>query len=67
MLEPFKLMLDVVDQSEKDYLLNNNFYIDEEIEVPSFFGSEPKKEMKKREVTNLEIESRAYFKIMLNS
>lgn len=36
MLEPLKLMLDVVDQSEKDYLLNNNFYIDEEIEVPSF-------------------------------
>lgn len=67
MLEPLKLMLDVVDQSEKDYLLNNNFYIDEEIEVPSFFGSEPRKEMKKREVTYKEIESRAYFKIMLNS
>lgn len=67
LLEALKLMLDVVDQSEKDYLLNNNFYIDEEIEVPSFFGSEPRKEMKKREVTNLEIESRAYFKIMLNS
>lgn len=47
MLEPLKLMLDVVDQSEKDYLLNNKFYIDEEIEVPSFFGSEPRKEMKK--------------------
>ena len=67
MLEALKLMLDVVDQSEKDYLLNYKFYIDEEIEVPSFFGSEPRKEMKKREVTNLEIESRAYFKIMLNS
>lgn len=66
-LEALKLMLDVVDQSEKDYLLNNNFYIDEEIEVPSFFGSEPRKEMKKREVTYKEIESRAYFKIMLNS
>ena len=52
MLEPLKLMLDVVDQSEKDYLLNNNFYIDEEMEVPSFFGSEPRKEMKQRDVTN---------------
>lgn len=67
MLEPLKLMLDVVDQSEKDYLLNNNFYMDEEIEVPSLFGGEPRKEMKKREVTYKEIESRAYFKIMLNS
>ena len=48
-------------------MLNNNFYIDEEIEVPSFLGSEPRKEMKKREVRYQEIESRAYFKIMLNS
>lgn len=67
MLEPLKLMLEVLEQYEKDYLLNNNFYIDEEIEVPSFFGNEPRKEMKKREVTYKEIESRAYFKIMLNS
>ena len=67
MLEPLKLMLDVVDQSEKDYLLNNNFYMDEEIEVPSLFGGETRKKKKKREVTYKEIESRAYFKIMLNS
>lgn len=67
MLEPLKLMLEVLEQYEKDYLLNNNFYIDEQIEVPSFFGSEPRKEMKIREVTYQEIEARPYFKIMLNS
>lgn len=67
LLEPLKLMLDVVDQSVKDYLLNNKFYIDEEIEAPSLFLVELRKVMEKKEVTYQEIESRANFKIMLNS
>lgn len=33
----------------------------------NFFGSEPRKEIRKREVSFQEIESKTYFKIMLNS
>lgn len=33
----------------------------------NFFGSEPRKEIRKREFSFQEIESKTYFKIMLNS
>lgn len=66
-LDALKAMLEMIDQVEKDSLLNNNLKITEEKEEPSMFGGEPQKVSKQRELTYDEIEKISYIKTMLNA